>query len=57
MAGAWAAKGSLESLTPYLEMDSEISADDYYPSVWAEGNYDNETYAMPFGTDNRGDVL
>lgn len=54
LAGAWAAKGSLESLTPYLEMDSEISGNDYYPAVWAEGNYNNEAYAMPFGTDNRG---
>lgn len=53
MAGAWAAKGSLESLTPYLDTDSEVKADDYYPSVWAEGNYKNELYAMPFGTDNR----
>ncbi len=54
MAGAWAAKGSLESLQPYLETDSEVGADDYYPAVWAEGNYNNELYAMPFGTDNRG---
>ena len=54
MAGAWAAKGSLESLTPFLEMDGEISSNDYYPSVWAEGTYDGEAYAMPFGTDNRG---
>ncbi|MBP3962803.1 ABC transporter substrate-binding protein [Paenibacillus lignilyticus] len=53
MAGAWAAKGSLESLNPYLEIDGEVSADDYYPSVWAEGNYKGELYAMPFGTDNR----
>ncbi|MBW7452746.1 ABC transporter substrate-binding protein [Paenibacillus sepulcri] len=52
MAGAWAAKGSLESLTPYLA-DGTVTADDYYPSVWAEGNYKNELYAMPFGTDNR----
>ncbi|NBD27776.1 ABC transporter substrate-binding protein [Paenibacillus glycinis] len=52
MVGSWAAKGSLEDLTPLTEQDN-ISKDDYYPAVWAEANYDNKTYALPWGTDDR----
>ncbi|MFC4807735.1 ABC transporter substrate-binding protein [Paenibacillus sp. GCM10023250] len=52
IVGSWAAKGSLEDLTPLAERDS-ISKDDYYPAVWAEANYDNKTYALPWGTDDR----
>ncbi|MFC5647918.1 ABC transporter substrate-binding protein [Paenibacillus solisilvae] len=53
MVGAWAAKGSLEKLTPYLDTDSEVKADNYYPGPWAEANYKNDLYALPFNTDNR----
>ncbi|MFC4811378.1 ABC transporter substrate-binding protein [Paenibacillus sp. GCM10023250] len=54
LTGSWAAKGSLESLSPFLEMDSEVSSNDYYPGVWAETTYNDQVYALPWGTDNRG---
>ncbi|MEK5639326.1 hypothetical protein BK138_21055 [Paenibacillus rhizosphaerae] len=53
MVGQWAAKGSLESLQPFVDAGDEVRADDYYPGVWAEANYKNQLYAMPFTTDNR----
>ncbi|MBB6669464.1 ABC transporter substrate-binding protein [Cohnella nanjingensis] len=52
MVGSWAAKGSLEDLTSLVERDS-INKDDYYPAVWAEANYNDKTYALPWGTDDR----
>ena len=52
MVGQWAAKGALESLTPYWATDN-ISPDDYYPGVYAEAVYNGEVYAMPWGTDDR----
>lgn len=52
MVGSWAAKGSLEDLTPLVERDG-INKDDYYPAVWSEANYENKVFAMPWGTDAR----
>ncbi len=52
LVGSFAAKGSLEDLTPYAQTD-KISASDYYPGVWAEANYNGKLYALPWGTDDR----
>ncbi|UVI29465.1 ABC transporter substrate-binding protein [Paenibacillus spongiae] len=53
MVGQWAAKGSLENLQQFVDIDDEVSADDYYPGVWAEANYKDQLYALPMSTDNR----
>ncbi|WP_274653597.1 ABC transporter substrate-binding protein [Paenibacillus humicola] len=52
MVGSWAAKGSLEDLSPLIDRDG-INKDDYYPGVWAEATYNNKVYALPWGTDAR----
>ncbi|WP_274362131.1 ABC transporter substrate-binding protein [Paenibacillus thermotolerans] len=53
MTGAFAAKGSLEDLTPYIATDNEIAAENYYPSTWAEGGFNGGQYSIPWGTDDR----
>lgn len=52
MVGSWAAKGSLEDLTPLVDRDG-IRKEDYYPGVWAETTYKDKVYALPWGTDAR----
>lgn len=52
LIGQWAAKGSLEDLTPFVKADG-IQESDYYPGLWAEAVYKGKVYCLPWGTDNR----
>lgn len=49
---SWVAQGALTDLTEMAESDG-ISADQFYPSSWAEANYKGKLYAMPYSTDSR----
>ncbi len=43
----YAARGAIESLTPYLEQSSLIQAEDYYPQALAAFTWEDELACMP----------
>lgn len=57
----WVARGTLESLQPFLERDWAERPDDpftlrpeqFYEHCWREACYNGELYAVPTDTDNR----
>jgi multiple sugar transport system substrate-binding protein len=48
----WAIRGSLTKFDDYLTTYN-VSADDYWPSAWAEVNWEDHVYAMPLEADGR----
>lgn len=59
--GGMASRGAFLSLSPFLERDVAERPDDpmtlkreyYFPTCWADVNYEGQIYAIPADTDNR----
>jgi len=43
----FAAKGALENLNPYLQPQTEIKREDFFPTAWQACQYQGSTYGLP----------